>query len=164
MAAYFSRILENDWTYLPAQSFPVLNPACNGNTTTMPPASKCLNYYDPAFANMSHGTLRGAYPDTYSNGMYGPPVTHHADEGPAGLANDLVNDPDFPGCVAQNVASALLGRPLTADDAGFKEALTTAFVQGGYKMSPLVQAVVTSNHYIGANNFTSAAWRKEMGQ
>jgi hypothetical protein len=66
--------------------------------------------------------------------------------------------------VAQNVAASLLGRPLTADDDGFKQQLAATFVQGGYKMSPLVQAVVTSNHYKGANNFTSTEWRKEMGQ
>lgn len=163
MANYFSRILENDWTYLPADKFPVLNPTCLG-TTSKPPPSSCTNYYDPAFATSAHGTLRGAYPDTFANGTYGPPATHHADDGPAGLADELVSDPEFPGCVAQNVAAALLGRQLTADDSGFKQALTTTFVQGGYKMSALVQAIVTSNHYKGANNLTSAAWRKEMGQ
>ena len=61
-------------------------------------------------------------------------------------------------------ASALLGRPLTADDGNWKQGLADAFTNGGYKMSVLVQAVLSSNAYRASNNFTSTQWRKEMGQ
>ena len=166
LAAYFSRIVENDWTFLPPASFPILNPACdapNGNVTGI--KSYCSNYYDPAFASAKTGTLRGAYPDTYQNGMYGAPqAMAHADLGPAGIANELISDPGFAACVAQNVASSLLGRPLTADDANWKQSLADGFVNGGYKMSVLVQAILSSDAYRASNNFTSTQWRKEMGQ
>jgi hypothetical protein len=166
LASYYSRVMENDWTFLPPESFPVMNASCGGKIDAgLPSNGNCTNYYDPAFETLTMGTLRGAYPDTFQNGTYAEPTTtHHADDGPAGLAQHFITDPDFPGCVAQNVAAALLGRQLTPDDAGFKEALAATFVQGGYKMSALVQAVVTSPHYASANNFTSTQWRKENGQ
>ena len=44
------------------------------------------------------------------------------------------------------------------------QSLATTFVNGGYKMSALVQAVVSSRAYRASNNFTSTEWRKEMGQ
>ncbi len=168
LASYYSRVLENDWTYLPPRASRCSEPGVPGGNIDAgrPPNGNCTNYYDPAFARpWRMGTLRGAYPDTYQNGTYAAPTTvHHADDGPAGLAQHFITDPDFPGCVAQNVAAALLGRQLTSDDAGFKESLAATFVQGGYKMGALVQAVVTSPHYAAANNFTSTQWRKEMGQ
>jgi hypothetical protein len=165
LAAYFSRITENDWTYLPATTFPVLDPACaNVGADGGVQPYNCANYYDPAFTNQMTGTLRGAYPDTYANGTYGPPVTHHADDGPAAIATVLTSDPGFPGCVAQNVASAFLGRQLTADDAAFQESLAQAFVAGNYKMSALVTAVVKSDRYRASNNWTSTEWREAGGQ
>jgi hypothetical protein len=164
LASYFSRVQENDWTFLPPASFPVDNPLCKGGTDGGAPKSYCASYYDPAFTDDMNGTLRGAYPDTYANGKYGPAVTHHADDGPAGLAAELTSDPEFPRCVAQNVASAMLGRRLTADDAGFQESLAQAFVQGGYKMSELVKALVASSRYRASNNWTSTQWRKEQSQ
>src|SRR5262249_37608397 len=103
------------------------------------------------------GTLRGAYPDTFGS-------THHADEGPAGLAAALVSDPAFPGCVAENVASAMLGRRLTAEDAAWRQSLADAFVKGNYRMSALVKALGASGRYRASNNLTSTVWRKDSSQ
>lgn len=159
LAAYFSRVVENDWTYLPPDKFPLLNPTCKVSMPGANPPSTCSNYYDPAFASTTQGVLRGAYPDALSN-----PTTQHADLGPAGIAEELVNDPAFPACAAQNVAVALLGRQLTPDDAGFREDLAQAFVTGGYKMSVLVDAVLKSSRYRASNNWTSTHIRNEVSQ
>jgi hypothetical protein len=165
MAAYFSRIVENDWTFLPPEQFPILNPACKADSMGKISNGNCGNYYDPAFADTTNGTLRGAYPDTFSNGKYGMPgADAHAEAGPQALAEALTGDPDFPACVAQNVATSMLGRPLTADDAAFKQSVAEAFVKSGYKMSAVVQAVLSSSRYRASNNWTSTVWRKEMGQ
>jgi hypothetical protein len=57
--------------------------------------------------------------------------------------------------VAQNVAASFLGRPLSADDDALKQSLADTFVSGGYKMSNLVRALVTSSAYARSNNLNS---------
>jgi hypothetical protein len=132
MAAYFTRILESDWTYLPADPFPLSRPAC----AKTPNASLCRTLYDPAFAQ-----LRGAYAS--------PP---HAEAGPAGLAAEIVRSPEFAPCVVENIAGSLLGRPLAAEDAAWKAQLAATFVDGGYRARALVKAIVTSPRYRDAND------------
>lgn len=133
MAAYFSRVLESDWTYLPAERFPIAHAQCS-KPSGQPGA--CKAYYDPAFAS-----LRGAYA-SHSN----------AEAGPAGLAAEIAQSPAFAPCVAQNVAQSLLGRPLGDDDRAWHAALTKAFVDGGYRMRALVEAIVRSPRYRDAND------------
>jgi len=130
MAAYFTRIQESDWTYLPATQLPLAQ-RCTGGA--------CKNYYDPAF-----NSLRGAYA-----------APSHAEVGPAGLANDIVSAPEFAPCVVQNIAQSLLGRPLAAEDDPWKTQLVKTFVDGGYRMRPLVRAIVTSPRYRAGNDVAS---------
>jgi hypothetical protein len=145
MAAYFSRIVESDWTWLPEDKFPIQNTICkNQPDGGLPKNGGCVTYYDPAFGDADAGMLRGAY---------GSP--DHAALGPAGMAQEIIADDQFAGCVAQNVASSFLGRPLTVEDAVLKQSLADAFVQGGYKMRALVKAMVLSNVYARSNNLKS---------
>jgi hypothetical protein len=140
MAAYFSRIRESDWTYLPAAQFPVSLPGC----ATADPArmsGACKTYYDPAFTDARSAVLRGAY---------GNPA--HADAGPRGLASEIAASPEFAPCVVKNVAQGLLGRALTQDDDAWKAALAQAFVVNGLRMRPLVRAIVTSSRYRDRND------------
>lgn len=132
MAAYFTRVQESDWTWLPAGVFPVANPKCTGSKAS----GLCKQIYDPAFAK-----LRGAY---------GSPV--HAESGPAGLAHELVSAPEFAPCVVETVAQSLLGRTLAPEDDGWKIALVKTFVDGGYRMKALVRAIVTSPRYRAGND------------
>lgn len=144
MAAYFSRITESDWTYLPAKIFPAASERCaTSNPAAMTGACKAL--YDPAFTNEHRAMLRGAYiaPD-------------HADEGPEGLANKIVASPEFPRCVAKNVAQSLIGHALGPDDAGWLDELSKTLVDGGYRMKPLVRAIVTSPRYKLADEHAEA--------
>ena len=133
MAAYFARVRESDWTYLPASQFPMTNPRCPKGFTKK---AGCEGAYDAAF-----GLLAGAYASP-----------SHAEAGPAGLAAEVVASPEFTPCVVQNVAASFLGRPLEPDDDAWKTQLVKAFVDGGYRMRPLVRAIVTSPRYRAAND------------
>ncbi len=125
MAAYFSRVTESDWTWLPASTFPI------GNCTDKPKSATCTKVYDPAF-----GKLRSAYAST-----------DHAEAGPIGLAEDIADSPEFAPCAVENVARSLLGRPLVPADDAWRQQLLKTFVDGGYKMRALVRAIVTSPAY-----------------
>jgi hypothetical protein len=146
MAAYFSRIVESDWTWLPADQFPIQNMACNNLADGGAPRNGCTSYYDPAFASADGGMLRGAYGDP-----------SHAALGPAGMAQELIADDQFAPCVAQNVASSFLGRALTVEDDNLKQQLSQAFIGGGFKMRALIKAMVLSNAYARSNNLNSSA-------
>jgi Protein of unknown function (DUF1585)/Protein of unknown function (DUF1549)/Protein of unknown function (DUF1592) len=148
LAAYFSRVAENDWTWLPATQFPVMNPMCAGATTAAM-SGNCRSFYDPAFSTASMGMLRSAY---------GSPA--NADAGPAGAGRAITQSADFAPCAVTNVASAFLGRSLEAEDAPLARSLTTAFTTGNYRMRALVRAVVLSDAYRNANNLSSDAWRQ----
>ena len=132
MAAYFTRIQESDWTWLPASQFPMTLAKCEG-----PKASGlCKQIYDPAFSK-----LRGAYA-----------APAHADAGPTGMAEELVNAPELAPCVVENVAQSLLGRALAPEDDAWKTQLVKVFVDGGYRMKALVRAIVKSPRYRDAND------------
>jgi hypothetical protein len=133
MAAYFTRVMESDWTYLPADRFPLAQPRCTGPRRP----GACNTLYDPAFA----GTLRGAH------------ASHvHAEAGPAGLAAEIAAAPGFAPCVARNVAQALLGRTLGGDDEVWNAQLAKLFADAGYRMRALIKAIVTSPRYRDVNN------------
>ncbi|HEX4416298.1 MAG TPA: DUF1585 domain-containing protein [Kofleriaceae bacterium] len=133
MAAYFTRVMESDWTYLPAEQFPMTHPQCS-KPKGQPGA--CKTIYDPAFSS-----LRGAYASAAN-----------AEAGPGGLADALTRSPEFAPCVAENVAQSLLGRPLVPEDQAWKAELARTFVEGGYRMRALVKAIVTSPRYRDAND------------
>ena len=128
MAAYFTRISESDWTYLPASKLPAAQGTCKG--------AGCKALYDPAF-NM----LRGAYA-----------APAHAETGPAGLAQELIASPELAPCVVQQVAQSLLGRQLAPEDDAWKAQLAKRFVDGGFRMKALVRAIVTSPRYRAGND------------
>lgn len=156
MAAYFSRIMESDWTYLPPDQFPAENPYCKGTpdpkTGVVKINGNCTNYYDPAFTTPDTAKLRGTYASP-----------ENAEAGPAALATVLTDPDTFPACVAQNVTSSFLGRPLGPSDDALKTALAKAFRDGGYKMSALVRALVKSDAYKKGNNLSADAWRAAEG-
>ena len=128
MAAYFTRIAESDWTYLPASKLPAAQGACKGGG--------CKALYDPAFL-----MLRGAYA-----------APAHAEAGPAGLAQELISSPELAPCVVQQVAQSLLGRQLAPEDDPWKAQLAKLFVDGGFRMRTLVRAIVTSPLYRAGND------------
>ena len=133
MAAYFTRVVESDWTWLPATVFPMAQPP---RCAKQPNNPLCKQVYDSAFDQ-----LRGAYA-----------APSHAEAGPAGLARDLASAPELAPCVVQNVAQSLLGRQLAAEDDPWKTRLVKVFVDGGYRMRALVRAIVTSPRYRAGND------------
>lgn len=152
LAAYFTRVIESDWTFLPSSTFPIHNPTCKGSDPSKL-STACKTYYDPAFSSATDGMLRGAYGSE-----------PHADQGPGGIGQYLTSTPEFGQCVVKNVAESFLGRELGADDAGLESMLTTTFTSGGFKMKALVRALVKADAYRNANDLTAAAWRKAGGQ
>jgi hypothetical protein len=140
LAAYFARVEQGGLVYLPTDSFPAKNPTCRKNPNGRI-AGFCDGFYDAAFVDGKSGMLRGAYGSIA-----------HADAGMIGAAEDVTSSPDFAACATERVASSLLGRPITHDDQALVADLTRTFVSGGYKMRPLVRAVMTSSAYRDANN------------
>lgn len=148
MSSYFARVVESDWSWLDAKYFPARDLNCKIGYRD----GTCGTRYDPVFATMEAGFLRGAYasPD-------------NADVGPAGLGAKIASSPDFAGCVVENVAESFLGRPLSADDAALKQALVEALVKADFHPRALVRALVRSDAYLRANDLTSGAWRNQGG-
>ena len=148
LAAYFARIEPGSFVFLPQQQFPVHDPVCkldkNGKLS-----GQCNPLYDAAFVDAKQGaTLRSAY---------GSP--EHADETPVGAGRDITAMPEFAQCAVQRVASSFLGRPTTPDDDVLLQQLTTEFTKGGYRMKPLVRAILRSDAYRKSNNLSSTTWR-----
>src|SRR5439155_23183482 len=135
LAAYFARIRDSDWTYLPPAQFPVSQPRCAAADPARM-SGACRTFYDPAFTDARSAVLRGAYG-----------AAAHADAGPRGLAAEVTASPEFAPCVVKNVAQGLLGRALTPDDDPWKAELARGLVAGGYRMRALVRAIVTSPRY-----------------
>ena len=151
MAAYFTRVLESDWTWLPKESFPIDQASCRADPLKM--STTCKGYYDPAFTSPTATMLRGAYASVA-----------HADEGPAGLAKATVSSPEFGKCVVTNMASSFLGRELGVEDEAMVTRLEGTFVGSGYKMRSLVKALVHEPAYLTANNLSSTALREGEGK
>jgi hypothetical protein len=147
LAAYFSRVRESDWTYLPASLFPVKSSQCAVSDPTRM-SSACKRFYDPAFTDAQAATLRGAYASA-----------DHVEAGAAGIAAYLAQSAEFSSCVARNVASSFLGRATTDDDAALILQLANAFTGSGFHMRTLVGALVRSDAYRKSNNLSSASWR-----
>jgi hypothetical protein len=148
LAAYFARVQESTWNFLPADKLPVSSTKCAAADPTKL-SGACTTYYDPAFTTKTSATLRGAYA-----------ATDHAEAGPAGIAAALVGSSDFALCAAENIASSFLGRPLTSDDQALQAQLAAAFEHAGYKMRALVKALLESDAYRSENNLSSSVLRQ----
>jgi hypothetical protein len=144
LAAYFTRIEPSSFTFLPEAQFPIRNGKCKkdakGNLS-----GACNAFYDVAFVDGEGAMLRSAY---------GSPK--HADEGAAGAGRDIVAMPEFASCAVERVASSLLGRPTAEEDAAFLASLTAKFVSSGFRMKPLVAAVLRSEAYRRAHELGEA--------
>jgi hypothetical protein len=148
LAAYFTRIQESTWNFLPADKLPVASTKCAAADPSKM-SSACTTFYDPAFTTKSSATMRGAYASS-----------DHAEAGPTGMAAELIGTSDFAMCAAENVAASFLGRPLTSDDDTLKTQLAAAFANGGFKMRALVRALLRSDAYRSENDLTSTVLRQ----
>lgn len=145
LAAYFSRIEETQWTYLPEWFFPLRNFRCKRGVDGKLPGF-CDTFYDPAFSDETAGLLRGAYASI-----------EHAAAGPIGAAFEITSSPEFAQCAVERVTSSLLGRPLSGDDEALVKTLTSDFVKEGYRMRPLIRALVKTDLYKRRSSLRSGA-------
>jgi hypothetical protein len=143
LAAYFSRIEEGGWTFLPDWRFPLRNLACRKNAQGKQPGF-CGLFYDPDFSDQGAGLLRGAHASV-----------EHAAAGAVGAALALTEAPEFASCAVERIAASFLGRPLTSDDDGLVDGLTRTFREAGLRPRALVRALVRSDAYQRANNLRS---------
>ncbi|MBK8258794.1 MAG: DUF1585 domain-containing protein [Polyangiaceae bacterium] len=149
LAAYFTRTVETDLTFLSPSAFAVQNDKCAlGPDGKLPYV--CSFYYDPALSTSKTGILRGAFG-----------ATDNADEGPRGLGREIAQDDRFGRCAVMRIAGALLGRDLTPADEPWVDSLTLQFVQGGYRARNVVREVLLSKEYTG-NGFGSASAPREV--
>jgi hypothetical protein len=151
LAAYFSRVEETNWVFLPPKLFPIQNPACKNNAQGKSPNGDCNTFYDPDFSSPQAGFLRGAYASEA-----------HANEGLEGAGRDITASPDFARCAAQRVTASFLGRPLTPDDQALLGEMTDTFTRNGFRVKPLVKAILKSPTYARANNLSSSTWRAQQ--
>lgn len=147
LAAYFSRVEETNWTFLPPTEFPTTNAACKLNPQGKLSGS-CNTFYDPDFTTAAGATLRGAYASPA-----------HADAEPVGAAQAITSAPEFAHCAVERVTSSFLGRAMTPDDAPLLSALDQTFVASGFRMRALVAALVRSRAYAAANDLSSTTLR-----
>ena len=145
LAAYWSRVEETSWVYLPEWQFPLRNLACKRNAQGKIPGY-CEAFYDPAFSDDKAGLLRGAYASI-----------DHAAAGPLGAGEAIAASPEFARCTVERVTASFLGRPIGDDDTALLKSLTEDFVAGGYRMKSLVRAIVRSDRYRRANNLRATA-------
>jgi len=145
LAAWFSRVGEGDFRFLPVDAMPLENPKCKLDASGKQPGF-CRDFYDPAFSTAEFGLLRGAYAGKA-----------HAEAGPAGAATEIAASDDLASCAVERVAGAFLGRQLGPDDAALVGTLREAFKSNGYRMRPLVRALVRSKAYSDANDHSGAA-------
>jgi len=149
IAAFFARITESDWNYLPAKNFPLISTQCAAAEKSLIP-KECVNYYDPAFTTATEAKLRGSY---------GSP--ENAEAGPHALAEQIVATPDFASCVAENIASSFIGRRIGDEDVALRDALAKTFADANFRISALVRALVKSEAYRDANNLNPTVLRAE---
>ena len=150
MAAFFARNVESSWIWLPSDKFPVDSATCrkgaNGSVN-----ANCPTFYDSLFASTSASYLKGAYN-----------APRNADRGPAGLGADVAASPEFARCMVKTMTDAFMpGRLDETADAALTESLTKTFVTSGYRIRPLLRAIVTSSAYRTTNNLASDAWRAQ---
>lgn len=153
LSAYFSRLVEGEWSWLDPKLYPTENPACKKPSATGTIPSSCNTRYDNTFSTTSAGVLRGAYGSI-----------DNASEGPAGLGRYLAAKPEFAECAAQNVATSFLGRELRSDDAELLAKMASALTQSGYRMRSMMKVLLSSPAYRSANNLASTVWRNGGGK
>lgn len=147
MAAFFARTVESSWTWLPREKFPTDSATCRKAANGAVNAN-CPTFYDSAFATTQASYLKGAYN-----------APANADRGPAGLGSDVVASPEFARCVVRTVGDALMPGQLGEGDETLTASLAKTFVENGYRVRPLLRAIVTSEAYRTSNNLTSERWR-----
>jgi hypothetical protein len=143
--AYWARWPERGAGYLDASAFPAKREDCQRCAVMgVGCSSECRSYYLTrtfvAEERPYFGTLNGYV-------FVRPEHQANAERGPKQLVLETSADARFPRCAAEKWMGALFGRALTAEEQASLDAVTTRFVQSGWRYRELVKAVVTSPVY-----------------
>lgn len=117
---------------------------------TDPICSSCHSQMDPIGFSFEHYDGIGRYRDT-DNGFEIDPAGMLpggiAFDGPLELSALLTGDDRLPRCMAQQLLTYALGRGMEKHDRDDLDAMTAAFVAGGYQMQELIELVVLSDAF-----------------
>lgn len=152
LSAYFTRVTESDWTYLPAAQFPLDAERCRTATPLDGMPSGCAPFYDPAFTTAGRAWMRGIYNLTAAQA--------NADAGPRGMGDYLAARSEFAPCFVETVAESFLGRELNVEDTSLRMALQTSLTSATYRPRAMIRQLLLSDAYRRANNLSSTALRE----
>ena len=117
---------------------------------TDPVCSSCHSQMDPIGFSFEHYDGIGRYRDT-DNGFDIDPAGVLPDgtefEGPLELSTLLTGDERLPRCIAKQLLTYALGRGTEKYDNDDLDAMTAAFVAGGFQMPELIELVVLSDAF-----------------
>ncbi|MBL8685581.1 MAG: DUF1549 domain-containing protein [Myxococcales bacterium] len=152
MSAFFTRVTESDWTYLPAAQFPLDAARCRLAAAGGAMPAGCNAFYDPSFTNTTQSWMRGIYNLTAARA--------NADAGPRGMGDYLAAQPQFGPCFVETVAESFLGRDLNVEDATLRTQLQTTLTGSAFRARAMIKQLLLSDAYRRANNLSSTAWRE----
>lgn len=145
-AAHWGRWAERSAGFLDPQAFPAQSDQCTRCALTgQGCTTECRRYYvTSALDDTEKPYLGMLYPYHFLR----PDHQVNVELGPRYLMEGTVVDNRLPVCLARGVVERLAGRLVTDDErAWVTEALSRAFVQGGYSYRSLVRAMVLSPVY-----------------
>jgi hypothetical protein len=114
-----------------------------------PTCAACHTTIDPVGFGLEHFDAIGAWRDLDS----GLPVDATGNlgtktfDGAVEEGDVVAGDSRFPSCVAQQVATYALGRPMLYEDKGRLDQLTADFAATGYRLPELIRLVVTNEAF-----------------
>ena len=76
-----------------------------------------------------------------------PEHVSHVEDGPSALIRGGLADGRFTTCTVRRTTEWMIGRPITNDDVAYTEQFEAAFVASGFRLKPLVSAIVQSDLY-----------------
>lgn len=152
MSAFFTRVAESDWTYLPAAQFPLEATRCRTATPLDGMPSGCSPFYDPAFTSGTRSWMRGIYNLTAAQA--------NAEAGPRGMGDYIAARPEFAPCFVETVAESFLGRELNEEDGALRTQLQTSLTAATFHPRAMIRQLLLSDAYRRANNLSSSAWRE----
>ncbi len=160
MSAFFTRVSESDWTYLPPAQFPIDAARCRTATPLDAMPSGCAPFYDPAFTSAGRSLLRGIYNTTNATNITMAAAPANADAGPRGMGNFIAGRAEFAPCFVETVAESFLGRELNEEDAALRTQLQSTLTTATYRPRAMLRQLLLSAAYRRANNLSSTAWRE----
>jgi hypothetical protein len=146
-AAWWGRFVEQGVTWLDPALYPVEHEACRNRAWDNDPLLRnlCLRAY--ISGRPPAGVLR-AYEFARDGSPEAEQLARHAALGPRGFAEEAIRDGRFAACTTRKWWAHLMRRePASDEERDDLPRLASEFARGGFRLKPLVRAIVTSEAY-----------------